>query len=293
MVRIFNSNSKVTKSKGTKSKRTNIKGTWGFSLIIGAILILVLILILSVACSDSEESLKIVIEDSPTAITPETIEPPDGTLSPPPTAPPNDIAPEPRPAPDVATPPTTGGPESMPEPSTTGNALTMNVLDVMLKASDNEDFKIITSNLPVRVTIYGLPQNRAWSVKVMFQKIKLMELVVDDNTGDVIRKSVQREHDIKKLARKTKHGARRIKNYLSQLKLGYVGALSAALTDERFPKIDNTKNIMIVVMLGRGDDKPVWHVIYVTEEGKPNVIATIDDSENVLSVEEETNRIRK
>jgi hypothetical protein len=276
------------------SKGANIKRTVFFRLIFGATL--ALILILTVACSDNEESLKIVIEDSPTAVTPETIDPPDGTPPPPPQAPPVDIAPEPRPAPDVPDvdiPPTTSKPESTPEPSTTTNALTMNPLDVMLKLNDNEDYKRITSNLPVKVAIYGLPQNRAWSVHVMFKKIKLMEIVVDDNTGDVIRRNVQKEHDIKTLAKKMKHGAIKTKRFLKQLKLGYTGALDTALADERFPNIDNTKKITIIVVLGRGGNKPVWHVIHVPGEGKPNTIVTIDDSGSVLSVEEDTKRIKK
>ena len=276
-------------------KGTNIKGRLFFSLILGAILIAVLIL--TAACSDSEESLKIVIEDSPTIVIPETIDPPDGapSLPPPPTAPPNanDIAPEPRPMPDMDRLPTIDGPELAPEPSITAKALTMSPLEVMLKASDNEDFEKITSTLPVRVTIYGLPQNSAWSVRVMFQKIKLMEVVVDDNTGNVITKNVQKEHDIKTLARKMKHGASRTKRFLNQLNLGYAGALGAALSDERFPKIDNTNNILIVVMLGRGDDRPIWHVILVIGEDRPNVIATIDDSGNVLSVKEKTKKVKK
>ncbi len=275
--------------------RAYVKRTVFFRLTLGTIL--VLILMLTAACSDNEESLKIVIEDSPTAVTPETIEnPPDGTPPPPPQAPPNDITPEPRPAPDVPdvdTPPTTVGPESTPEPSTTINALTMNPLDVMLKLKDNEDYKKITSTLPVRVTIYGLPQNRVWSVKVMFQKIKLMEIVVDDNTGDVIRRDVKKEHDIRALAKKMKHGAIKTKRFLKQLKLGYAGALDSALADERFPNIDNTKRITIIVILGRGGNKPVWHVVYVLGEGKPNTIVTIDDSGSVLSVEEDIKRIKK
>ena len=296
----------------------NIKISRGFSLISRAILALILILVFTVACSDNEDSLKIVIEDSPTAVTPKTIDPPpDGTpplppplhapspiapidIAPPaaapaapPTAPPTDIAPEPRPVPDAATPPTIGGPESTPEPSTTTNALTMSPLDVMLKLSDNEDYKRITSNLPVRIVIHGLPQNMAWGVNVMFQKIKLMGVVVDDNTGDVIRRDVQKEHSIRTLAKKMKHSANEIKKFISQLNLGYAGALGAALSDERFPNIDNTKRITIIVLLGRGGNKPVWHVVYVPGEGKPNVIATIDDSGNVMSVEEETKGIKK
>lgn len=257
-------------------------------------------LILTSACSREEESLKIVIEDSPGIEVPASKDSPGGGTSNYPTEPEQYLTPGETGAPvdkiyggdgDIAK----AGPgmEVPPKIEESDVALAMNVLDVMSKVRDDEDFKKIVTVLPVRVTIFGLPKNRAWNVRVMFQKIELMEVVIDDNSGDILGRRVQKEHDIRTLARKTKPGARRMKEYLESLNLGYTGALNAVLVDERCPKIDYTKHVIVTVLLGRGTEKQIWHVVFMPGEDKLNIIATTDDYGNVLSVKEEERKVKR
>ena len=139
---------------------------------IGLILLTALfgtVLIFSSGCSKEEESLKIVIEDSPGTETPASKDSPGGNTS--------DLPPEPKhyPPPGEAGVPTArvGGdfagstPDTLPEigpgaetpPVVEGSgvALTMNVLDVMKKATEDEYFKEIAAAVPVRVMIFGRP----------------------------------------------------------------------------------------------------------------------------------------
>ncbi|GEM_PF-2969372 len=248
-------------------------------------------LILSFACSKEEESLKIVIEDSTDVEAPKDgggdINGGDGSVA---KTPPGV---EPGPGPGTEAPPEIGEPKTPPGTPGSESALTMKVSDVMAKGIDNEDFKKISKALPVRVMIFGLPKNRAWSVRTMFHNIELMTVVIDDNSGNILRREVKKEHNIKTLARKTKPGARRMEDYLGKLNLGYAGALNAALKDERFPKIDYTKHVGITVLLGPGKEGTTWHVVFMAGKDKKNIIASIDDYGNVLNVREEERRVRK
>ncbi|MBN1573149.1 MAG: hypothetical protein JW984_08135 [Deltaproteobacteria bacterium] len=248
-------------------------------------------LILGFACSREEESLKIVIEDSTdTEASKEVgdgIGGDDGDIA--------KTAPETEPGMELGmdAPPVVDEPKTPPETPESEGALAMRVLDVMAKAVDDDDFKRIAKAIPVRVMIFGLPKNRAWNVRVMFQDTELMTVVIDDNSREVLKKNVQKEHDIKTLARRTKPGVRRMEEQLDKLNLGYAGALGAALEDERFPKIDYAKHVAVAVLLGRGRDRPVWHVVFMPGEDKLNIIATIDDYGNVLSVREEERKVKR
>jgi hypothetical protein len=275
---------------------------------VGLLFIIILLgaaLVFNLGCSKEEDSLKIVIEDTPGTKAPAS----KGLIG----EDTPDLPPEPKhyPPPDEAGVPTAGaggdfaggvpgtvpemgpGTEAPPKIEGAEAALTMNVLDVMKKTTEDERFKEIAAAVPVRVMIFGRPMNRAWNVRVMFQNIGLMEMVVDDNSGDVLRRRVQKEYDITALAEKAKPGASRMKEYLGKLNLGYAGALNAVLEDERFPKIDYTKHVAVTVLLGPGREGLIWHVISIAGGKKKNIIATVDDYGNVLSVREEERRARE
>jgi hypothetical protein len=242
-------------------------------------------LTLPASCGREEESLKIVIEDSTDTEAPKPKDDGDVVKTTPETVPGLE--------PGMDAPPPGEGPGTPPETTGAETALAMKVSEVMAKAVADDDFKKFAAAVPLRVTIFGLPKNRAWSVKTMFRNVTLMEVVIDDNSGNILKRDVKREKGIENLAEKEGPGARRLKEHMGALRLGYAGALDAALKDGRFPEIDYTGHVALAVLLGPGREGPTWHVVFMTGEGEKNTVAVIDDYGNVLGVREEEKRVKR
>lgn len=241
-----------------------------------------------VGCGDTEEELKIVIEEMPyPGFNPDEMTSPDVSDTG------EDVGPLHRE--ETAAPPTSEddkGELAMTDvdmeepPDILSTELKLDILEVVRLAEGDKEFKKITSAIPAKMVVISKPQNSLWNVRLKITGLLLMEMTVDDNSKAFINKKTYMKNILKfKKELEKGHGVW-VKNIMEGLTLTYSGALDAATKGKGVPPLDYTKEMMVSVTPARSEGKQEWEVFisYVGEDSA--LFIKVADTGDILSINE-------